>query len=216
MKIIGHRGDRKYFDDNTIEGFESAFSKGADGVEFDVHYKPGYGVYVNHKFLYDPNRKYPFFEDVVRLFKDSGKLQIEIKTPRLDAVNEVCKIIKETNLSNFEITSSVLPLLSHVRKQVPHAVIGMIIKPYLIEDWMSEDFRDELMMGYFELTGANSIWLDKPENFWNKVRVNKYHSMGYKVNSHLCDDNEKIYNELSGMDIDSCTADDLQVVRFKK
>ena len=37
MLLIAHRGDTISFKPNTLEAFLSAFDKGADGIELDVH-----------------------------------------------------------------------------------------------------------------------------------------------------------------------------------
>ncbi len=215
LLVLGHRGDRKSFDDNTIEGIESAFRKGADGVEIDVYYQPDKGVYLTHRFLHDMSLDYPRLEEVIEKFADKGKLQIEIKPPEVEAAKAVVDLVKKHKLENFEVTSSVLPLLKYIRELAPRANIGMITKPYLIEDWMTEEFGDYLMMSYLKLTGASTIWLDKPKDFWNKERVERFHKKGYKIGSHLPTDSKEDYEKLVSLGIDSCTADDLGVLRWR-
>lgn len=48
--IVACRGDREFFPENTIPAFESAISKGADGIEFDVHYTSVKELIVHHFF----------------------------------------------------------------------------------------------------------------------------------------------------------------------
>ncbi len=216
LLILGHRGDRKNFDDNTIEGIESAFEKGADGVEIDVYYHSKKGVYLTHRFLHDKDRDYPKLENVIRMFADKGKLQIEIKPPEIAAARAVVDLVKKYKLENYEITSGILPLLKYIRELAPNANIGMITKPYLIEEWMTAEFGDYLMMNYLKLTGASTIWLDKPESFWDKERVDRFHKKGYKIGSHLPTNSKEGYEKLLSLGIDSCTADDLEVLRWRK
>jgi len=213
--IIGHRGDRKSFEDNSIKGIESAFEKGADGIEIDVYYEPDKGVYLAHRFLHDRSLEYPKLEEVIEKFADKGKIQIEIKPPEVKVTKAVVDLVNKYKLENYEITSSVLPLLKYIRELASKANIGMIIKPYLIENWMTEEFGDYLMMSYLKLTGASTVWLDKPENFWNKGRVKRFHKKGYKVGSHLPTDSKENYQRLVSLEIDSCTADDLNVLKWR-
>ncbi|OGM24613.1 hypothetical protein A2962_01525 [Candidatus Woesebacteria bacterium RIFCSPLOWO2_01_FULL_39_61] len=215
LLVLGHRGDRKSHDDNTIEGIKSAFDKGADGVEIDVYYQPNKGVYLTHKFLHDKNLDYPKLEEVIETFSDKGKIQIEIKPPEIETVKAVVDLVYKHKLENFEITSGILPLLRYIRELAPKANIGMITKPYLIEDWMTEEFGDYLMLSYLKLTGASTIWLDKPEGFWNKDRVERFHKKGYKIGSHLPTDSKEDYEKLLSLGIDSCTADDLNVLKWR-
>ena len=103
-----------------------------------------------------------------------------------------------------------------MREYLPEALIGMIAKPYLLEDWMTEEIEDYLVLGYLELTGANSIWLSEPREFWTKKRVEKYQKKGIKVNHHLFDDNKSEYLRLLELNIDCCTVDDLSVLNYRK
>lgn len=48
MLICAHRGDRRRFEDNTIEAFRSALALGADMIEFDVHVSADGIAVINH------------------------------------------------------------------------------------------------------------------------------------------------------------------------
>ena len=56
--IIAHRGDTVNYPENTIEAFKSAFDKGADGIELDVHLDKNKNVIVVHDYEFDKNKKY--------------------------------------------------------------------------------------------------------------------------------------------------------------
>lgn len=49
-KIIGHRGAKAYFAENTLSSFEAAISQGADGIELDIHYAKDGSIMVFHDF----------------------------------------------------------------------------------------------------------------------------------------------------------------------
>jgi glycerophosphoryl diester phosphodiesterase len=46
--VIACRGDRECFPENTMPAFEGAISKGADGIELDVHYTKDRELVVHH------------------------------------------------------------------------------------------------------------------------------------------------------------------------
>lgn len=211
MLIIGHRGDRQNYDDNTIEGISSAFEKGADGVEFDVYYKPDKGVYLVHPYLHDFNKEYPKLEAVLEQFSKKGRLQIEIKTPEVAAVKAVSNLLKQYDAVDFELTSSVFPLLQYVREIMPEAKIGLIANP-LVEDWWTEEFGDYFLMNYLKLTKADGVHIGKPD-FWNQERIRKYHEKGFRVCGQLFTDAKEEYEKLVAKGIDSCTADKLDILR---
>lgn len=50
ISIVACRGDRENFPENTIPSFKSAIRKGADGIEFDVHYTADKELIVHHFF----------------------------------------------------------------------------------------------------------------------------------------------------------------------
>jgi glycerophosphoryl diester phosphodiesterase len=180
MLIIGHRGDRERFADNTAEGIESAFNRGADGVEFDVYFQPEKGVYLVHPYLHDLQINYPTLDEVLQRFGNLGKMQIEIKSPEKDCVDEVAKRIEKYKVTNLELSSSVYPLLPYIREVFLNVDV-QLIGYRLIEEWWTEDFGNYFLMEYLELTRANAISIGKPENFWSKERVEVFHKNGFKV-----------------------------------
>jgi glycerophosphoryl diester phosphodiesterase len=215
MLIIGHRGDREKFTDNTIEGIESAFKRGADGVEFDVYYRPEKGVYLVHPYLHDLSKDYPTLDEVLQKFGKNGRIQIEIKSLERVCVDEVAKLTEKYQITNLELSSSLYPLLPYVREVYPKADI-QLIGYRLIEEWWTEDFGNYFLMKYLELTGANVISIGKPDNFWSKERVEIFHKNGFKVESHLYTDTKEEYFNLEEAGVDASTADKLEVLKWRK
>lgn len=213
MLIIGHRGDREKFEDNTLEGIESAINRGADGVEIDVYYAPDKGVYLVHPFLHDRNKNYPKLKDVFSKYRNK-RIQVEIKSPEIKVVDEVAKLVDEYKVSNIEITSSVYPLLPYIRSVFPKSDI-QLIGYRLVEEWWTEEFGNYFFMKYLELTRANLLSIGKPENFWNKDRVGLFHKNGFKAGGHLYTDAKEEYEKLVIAGVDECTADNLEVLRWK-
>ena len=131
--LIAHRGDTKNFPENTIAAFKSAFKKGADGVELDVHLDRSGNIIVVHDYLFDESKQYPFLEDILKQFGQKGRLEIEIKSLDPKCITGIGKLIKKYNPKDFELTSSVLPLFPYIKKEFPDAKNGLIFKEKLIE-----------------------------------------------------------------------------------
>lgn len=214
--ILGHRGDRMNYNDNTIEGIASAFNKGADGVEIDVCYKQDVGVYLAHSPHDEVLKTYPNLEEVIEKFAGKGKLQIEIKQPDVDTVREISKLVKKYKVENFEITTQILPLFSCINDFFLSANIGLIVRDYLYNKSVSSQNIDNLLLDYLRLTKASSIWVvDETNKFWDKKRVNKFHSKGYKIGHHLTKSSRKIYQLVTSSGIDSVIVDDLSLLRLR-
>ncbi|HAS72977.1 MAG TPA: hypothetical protein DCS67_02405 [Clostridiales bacterium UBA8960] len=48
--ILGHRGAKAYYAENTLNSFEKAIAMGADGVELDIHFSKDGEIMVFHDF----------------------------------------------------------------------------------------------------------------------------------------------------------------------
>ena len=208
--LIAHRGDTINFPENTIAAFESAFEKGADGVELDVHLNKNGNVIVVHDYLFDENKQYPSLEDVLKQFGQKGRLEIEIKSLDPKCITKVGELIKQHKPKDFELTSSVLPLLPYIKKEFPNEKIGLIFQEKLIEDWMTKEFVEELALAYMKLTGANvsHIALD----YWSDNLVKIMHENNFLTHTHLKDTNLEKYKKVLELKIDQCTFDDITLL----
>jgi glycerophosphoryl diester phosphodiesterase len=108
VRIIGHRGARNLWPENSIEGFRKLIALGVEGVEFDVHQTRDNGIAVIHDptldrttqgsgpvgektlaelqdiALRDSSESIPSLDDVLELLGDSAlELHVEIKTDAL-------------------------------------------------------------------------------------------------------------------------------------
>ncbi len=212
--LIAHRGDTINFPENTFESFESAFEKGADGVEMDAQLNKDGDVIIVHDFMFDQNKKYPLLRDVVEKCKDKGRLEIELKSLEPQIVDKVANIIFAYRVKNYEITSSVLPLLPHVKKALPDAKIGMIFRKNMIEPWMSEKFITTFIEGYMMLTGANVLHYEF--DLYTKELVESLHEKGYLAHTLLRRENTDKYNYIQEMGLDQCTFDDINLLEAVK
>jgi len=117
--LIAHRGDTFHYPENTIDAFRSAFALGADGIEFDIQLNSKGEVVIVHDYFYDRSKTYPLLEQVLKEFSKKGRLEIEIKSLDLSCIEKISEIIKKYNPPDYELTSSILPLLPLIRKNFP-------------------------------------------------------------------------------------------------
>lgn len=97
--VVACRGDRECFPENTIPAFESAISKGADGIELDVHYTADKELVVHHFFNlgYTDNGRGIVCEQTLSELKSLdagswfGKQFYGVTKPTLSEVLEYCK-----------------------------------------------------------------------------------------------------------------------------
>ena len=213
MLVIGHRGDRQRFPDNTIEGIASALERGADGVEIDVYYQPNKGVYLVHPYLHDRKKEYPNLEDVIKRFGNKGLLQIEVKFLEIEGLTVIKRLIKKHKVKDFVLTSSVFPMLRYIRDIFPKNKMNLL-SSNLIEDWWTEDFGNYFLSSYAKLAGADGIDTGN-SGFWTKKRVEFFHNNGFRVSGHLSTDTKEEYQQLLKLGMDTCTADNLDILKWK-
>lgn len=86
--IIGHRGAKAYYAENTINSFEQAIHMGADGIELDIHYSKDGEIMVFHDFTLNrmcgvKGAISDFSKDELKAMKVHFKGQVE-SIPTLD------------------------------------------------------------------------------------------------------------------------------------
>lgn len=213
MLVLGHRGDRQRFPDNTLEGIASAFERGADGVEIDVYYQSDRGIYLVHPYLHDRNKEYPNLEEVIKRFGKKGLLQVEVKFLETEGLKVIKDLVKKYKLKNIVLTSGVFPMLKYIRDTFPKEKINLL-SSNLIEDWWTEEFGNYFLSSYAKLAGAGGIDTGYP-GFWTKKRVEWFHKNGFRVSGHLSTDTKEEYQQLLKLGIDICTADKLDILKWK-
>jgi len=88
--ILGHRGARAYYAENTLLSFENAIKQGADGIELDIHFSKDGQIMVFHDFTMDrmcgvKGAIYEYSLDELKKFKVQFKNQSE-DIPTLEEV----------------------------------------------------------------------------------------------------------------------------------
>lgn len=210
--LIAHRGDATNFLENTIEAFQSALSLGADGIECDIQLNQNSEVIVVHNYIHDETKIYPLFSKVLENFSTKGRLEIEIKSLDPVCVESVAAVIRKYNPTNYEITSSVLPMLPIIRKFLPEAKVGMIFHSKFFEEWMSPEFILKFLLSYMKLTSANVLHLDLDR--YTPEIVKEFHSHNYILHSHLKTAEIAEYEKAQKLGIDQCTFDDINLLKI--
>ncbi len=209
--IIAHRGDTINFPENTIEAFKSAFEEGADGIELDTQLDKGGDVIVVHDYSFDKNKEYPFFEEVLKQFGQKGRLEIEIKSLDPESIKKIGNLIRKYQPKDYELTSSVLPLIPYIKKEFLNEKIGIIVKESLIEPWMTEEFIEKLLLSYMKLTGGNILHL--PFEHYTQNIIDIMHANSFLTHTHLKKEMSNQFMEVVKLGIDQITIDDINLIK---
>lgn len=209
--LIAHRGNTKKYHENSIAAFESAFKLGADGIEFDIHLNNKGEVIVVHDYLHS-QKKHPLLADVFEQFGSQGRMEVEIKSLELTAITKVKELINKYQIRNFELTTSVVPLVSHLRDNFPQARIGLIFRRLLIEDWMTPDFKNYWIQKHLELSGANVLHLDL--DLYTPQLVDRLHQQKIILHTHLSTADRQKWEHCQQLGLDQCTFDDPAILKW--
>lgn len=211
--LIAHRGDTVNLPENTIPAFSSAFAKGADGIECDVQFE-NKKLIVVHDYLFDRKKQYPLLSEVLELFSQKGRLEIEIKCMDTDFLPDFKLLLSQYKNLDYEITTSVYPLVPYLRKEFQKSSLGIIFHDYLFEDWMTPKFISLKVVQWMKLFKAKAAHL--PWKIINNELIEKLHDNNFIVHSHIfrinLDSEIKIYQEMLKMGIDQATFDDIALV----
>ncbi len=211
---IAHKGDTINHLENTPEAFESAFDKGADGIELDVHLSDRGEIIVVHDYLYDRSKTYPTLDEILARFHSRGRIEIEVKELEVKALAIISSIIDKYRPFDVEVTTSVQPLMSKIALVFADDKRGLIFRRSLIEDWMPEDFRIKWILSHLKLTGANVLHMD-PDLYTPGI-VEALHTGGLTAHTHIKASNNEFASKARSLGIDQFTFDDIGLLSQKK
>lgn len=214
--LIAHRGDTKNYQENTVEAFESAFSKGADGVEMDIQLIDGQ-IKVVHDYLYDSKKEYPLFEDILKKFKDAGRLEVEVKAFSTEILEPLKTLVQNHVPHDIEITTSELPLVAHITSLFPNFNVGVNFDKSHYKDWMDEEIYLKKTVELMHLVNAQVVHLSNlPKEKLTKSLVTSLHEKNFKTHYHIgavkISEQLQLYNQLQSVEIDQCTIDDVELI----
>lgn len=187
--IVACRGDRENAPENTIPAFESAISKGADGVELDVHYTRdkelvvhhllnlgqtdnGTGIVCEHALAelkaLDSGGWFgkqfsgvakPTLGEVLECCQGKTRLEIDMKDSSLDFLH---KIIREVEW--FDLVDEVELTTAHYPLLVHAKKINPLLRTgtffYKPEDWMPVRIAQKHVLDWAGLLGIDVVHLN--------------------------------------------------------
>ncbi len=213
--LIAHRGNTNDFNENTIDAFESAFAKGADGIELDVQMHKGKLIAV-HDYLFDQNQEYPELETIMKLFSDKGRIEIEVKSLDLDFLPSLTSVLSRYSDADIEITTSVIGIASPIRSAFPRHLTGIIFPNKDFEEWMTQDFICTKIIKTMKLLKSDVAHIQYQLIEKNSELVHRCHEAGIKVHSHIhktnIDTETSLYKKFNELGIDQCTLDDVELI----
>ncbi|HBT50592.1 MAG TPA: glycerophosphodiester phosphodiesterase [Petrotoga sp.] len=202
--ILGHRGYRAKFAENTIEAFIKAREYGADGIEYDSRLTKDGTLVVLHddtinnrklqeltyeelKQIRFKNRQtIPTVEEVISNLDDQALLNLEIK--EVEAAVPSYKITKRMNAVDRTLFSSFkIDALRKVRSLDKSAKVGLLI------EYDTLNYVDELNME-INLYSLN-LWIDSlKENIeLSKELLYKWKEKGFKIFLWTINDPEDLH-----------------------
>lgn len=208
MKIIAHRGYSEEHPENSLKAFTEAVKKGADAIEFDIHFSLDKKCIVNHNYLLTCsngdeklisdlnssdinkiNEKILFLEEVLQVLKKNVRYEIELKGYTKEFINEVIQIVAQYNLlKNIEFTSPHVYVLSYLKHICPSATIGMFVNP--LPTWMNIDLGRNIIKNNAILGSINVIHI--PLKLLTREYVEEIHKENIVVHASDCNTEEEI------------------------
>jgi glycerophosphoryl diester phosphodiesterase len=215
--LIAHRGDRKYFPDNTIEGFLSAFSKGADGVEMDIQFV-NEQIFLIHDYMYDKGQIYLPLSEALERLGQLGRLEIEIKAFTTEILKPLSNLLGLYSPQNVELTTSELPLIPFISHAFPQYPVGVNFNKSHWEPWMSEELYIRKTVNYLQLMKAQVAHLSNlPEDELTITLIEAIHNAGFVAHYHIgfmeMPEQLKVFKLLQDVGVDQCTFDDTDLLK---
>lgn len=214
--LIAHRGDTIHFPENTLEAFKSAFDFKADGIELDVRFFKDQLIVV-HNYQFDTSKEYPLLKSVLDNFGMSGRIEIEIKSFSPDVLSPLADLLSQYKDLNYELTTSVLPMVRPISDAFPNTSLGAIFDSSQFQDWMSDEFIENEILDLMELMQADVAHVSKlPIQKLTKSFVDTLHEKKVRVHYHIYKtamaDQIALYAKLANLGVDQCTIDDINLV----
>lgn len=217
--LIAHRGDTISFQENTLEAFLSAFEKKIDGIELDVHLFNG-EIIVIHDFLFDPNKKYPKFEDILEQIHPKGRIEVEIKEFNTDILIPLKKMLDKFPKTDFELTTSEIPLAPYIKESFPQIPLGLIFQDLLFQGWMTQEIVQRKLVGWGKMAKADRLHVSFKilSQFGKDILVKELHNAGFIVHSHIFNTAEQNndFASITRWNVDQCTFDDLELLNTRQ
>lgn len=186
-----HRGFKSKYPENTMLAFRKAVEEGADGIEFDVHLTKDGELVIIHDERLDRTcqaqgrvKDYTL-EELKKI--NAAKLFPEVGFEGIPTLEEYFKYIKDKDIiTNIELKTGIFWY-----RGIEEKVYDLLSKYDLNDRILVSSFNHESLMKMKELGpelkfGALvSSWLDRPEDYLEKMGVDFYHPAAYCASPEL-------------------------------
>ncbi|MBY9017207.1 MAG: hypothetical protein KGD66_00100 [Candidatus Lokiarchaeota archaeon] len=191
--LIGHRGTRYQYDENTLEAFKIAINKGANYIEFDIRTSKdgklvvihdetinrttnGFGkvkdliyIEISKANTHRNKSKIPLLEEVLDAFLDKIYFMLELKENGIS--EQILKIISQKRLINSCVISSRdLGELLRIKKKYPYIQIC-----YNITKAKSSDLETFLGLSSLEINRIKPDLISLSSERISSKFINKCH-----------------------------------------
>ena len=235
--VVACRGDRECFPENTLLAFESAISKGADGIELDVHYTTDEELVVHHFFnlghtdngkgivcekslaeleLLESGSwfgkqfnglKKPTLGEVLECCKGRIRIEIDMKDSSLEFLQ---KVIRE--VEKFDLVNDVELTTAHYPLLTHTKKINPEIRTgtffYEPPEWMPVRIAQKHIFDWADLLELNVVHLNV--SLMDPDFVEKLHQRGFIVYGSNLDTEEEIQKGLE-LGVDSFSTGRLEL-----
>lgn len=142
-KILGHRGFKGKYPENTLMSFKAALDAGADGIELDIHYSKDKKIMVFHDFNLEAltgarGNIYDYHSDELRALK-IGKNGLFDSLPSLEDVLKLVESYGNKNLCiNVELKAG-----SALYPEIEKETIDLCAKYLAMDQYIFSSFDHE-------------------------------------------------------------------------
>jgi glycerophosphoryl diester phosphodiesterase len=234
--IVAHRGASQLAPENSLSAFDFAIQKGADAIEFDIHFSKDNKIVVHHDYYlgrteigsgfigdysfselqtFDIGNKLgekfsstrmPSFRDVLNLAKGKTRLEIELRCPTLSFLKLVIDEITQAGVKNDVEITSPHIPLLAHVKTIDSNIRTGIFFPSF-PPWMEKTLGQQHVLDWLTLAGAQVAHL--PFELLDESLVDMLHSKNFVV--HGADlNNENEIKPAIHLNIDQFSTDVLE------
>jgi len=227
MELLAHRGDTNHAIENTLEAFQSAYDRGADGVELDIRLTHDgvpviyHNMMLGDQFIADLTlselqaielrsdqgwvSRVPSLVEVFDHFAGKMYLEMHLQSDTHETVNRVCHLIENYPQLNdmFELTSFEPAIINSVHscnKAIPCDLLFRVV------DWMSDEIALRLLIDKSRLCQPRGVHLF-PYQITADV-LSRFSRLGYVVHCGVTNDIET-FERIRALGVSQILTDDL-------
>jgi len=209
MLLLGHRGAKRYFPENTIPAFAAALAHGCDGFEFDVCLTSDGTAVICHdpevrtlsvagstySTLHSAEGSIPTLEQILVRFAASAVLNIELKVPGIES--QLKALLELTRPLAFVVSSFFPDLLTAALHQgLTRERLGFIC-------------NDPNVLPLWSRLPVNSVIVNR--NLIHEALIAEVHAEGKRIWAWTVNDAEEM-RRFADLGVDALISDDTKLL----